>query len=579
MKKLHLKLSAIATCILFPLLFIFHKGKRTAYLFTFLVLVTLSSCYLNYYRTNTKPAIDATTVSKLSSESRYFIIHFRNSTNGLEQAYVKGDSLYGTIVPLPLQHSKYLYPQVNNENNRVKHIDKADALMEVHLYTNAENRLDDVMFSAPIGSFTRADIYELNKSATTTNHILSTVGIITTVALIVGTIAAIAAANAAAAVATGACNCPQVYMENNGDYSFASGLYSGAVYASLERMDYLPLNTIAPDAKNISFKIANGKNEEQFINKVELLQVNHLKGTNVLPDRHGNIIPYGVTHLPATATTNGKDDIIATLKATDNKYYSFNNAANENGFSDVILGFDKPEGTTNAKLIIHARNTYWGGLLHKEFLNLFGDNFEKWKDKQEKADPKELEKWQTDQAQPLMVYIKTKEGWKFIDYFPLIGNTASRDMIMELNTQNIPGEKIEIKLETAYRFWDIDFAGIDYSADEYFTTTVVEPEEAIKSDSTDQSTTLLNSDKTYTHLTGDDFVFFRYKVTAVPENNVPTYFLVSGGYYHSLEQITGKTNYNELYKFKKKAAFDHFSREKYKEAQDVAAIMNGIKQD
>ena len=53
---------------------------------------------------------------------------------------------------------------------------------------------------------------------------------------------------------------------------------------------------------------------------------------------------------------------------------------------------------TRQNLIIHARNTYWGGLVHKEFINLFGDDFEKWRAKQEKANPKELEQWQTDQA-------------------------------------------------------------------------------------------------------------------------------------------------------------------------------------
>ena len=108
MKKLHSKLSGITTYILFLLLFIFQKGKRNAYVFTFLILFTLSSCYLNFYRTNTKPSIDAGTVSKLSSESKYFIIHFKNSTNGLENVYVKSDSLYGTLVPLPTAHAKYL---------------------------------------------------------------------------------------------------------------------------------------------------------------------------------------------------------------------------------------------------------------------------------------------------------------------------------------------------------------------------------------------------------------------------------------------------------------------------------------
>ena len=211
--------------------------------------------------------------------------------------------------------------------------------------------------------------------------------------------------------------------------------------------------------------------------------------------------------------------------------------------------------------------------VHKNFIGLFGDNYEKWRAKKEQEDPAELEKWQTDQALPLMVYLKTAAGWKFVDYFPLIGNTASRDMIMEINTAGITTDQIEIKLETAYRFWDLDFAGIDYSPSQHFETAVIEPTQAVKTDGEDQKEILLQTDKQYSHLTGDQSISFEYKIAGPASNNVPSYFLVSGGYYHSLEPISGKTNYKELYKFRNKGAYDKFSRAKYQEAQDITAAL------
>jgi len=573
MKSSHFTPTGIATFIFFPLAFIFLRTrKKVVYAITFLLVITLSSCYLNFFRTGTRPSMDAATMSRLNSENKYFIVHFANSTNGLENVYLSGDSVYGKIVPLPVQHSKYLYPNSSSQKNRVKHADKPNALIEVHLYTNLERKNADSLFSAPRSSFNRADVYELNRSATKSNHILSTVGVIATVGLIVGTIAAIAAASAVANTAEG-CNCPQVYINNNnGEYSFASGLYSGAVYSTLERMDYLPLSAVAADAENISFKIANAKDEEQFINQVQLLQVNHLQNTNVLQDRHGNVFSYANTEPPSTASAIENDDIKNLIQQTDGKYYSFDNGANKNGFSDLVLNFNNPTHADKAKLIIHARNTQWGGLLHKEFINLFGDNFEKWREKQEKADPVKLQKWQTDQELPLMVYIKTTTGWKFVDYFPLIGNTASRDMIMEITTADITQSKMEIKLETAYRFWDVDFAGIDYSTSEELTINIIEPLHANKTDGTDQKEVLSGVDKQYTHLVNEEAISFDYQVAPATGNTVSTYFLISGGYYHSLEHITGKTNYGELYKFRKKGAFDKFSREKYQEVQDLIAM-------
>jgi hypothetical protein len=569
MKSFHSKLSVVAPFIFFPFLILFRKKNKIAYMFLAFIILTLSSCYLNFYRTNTQSSINADNISRLKSENKYFIIHFSDTICGLKEVYLNGDTLYGTLISLPEEHAKYLHPK-SNVKSIFKKKDKVNALAEVHLYTNTNFNNTDSVFSASLTSFNRTDVYEFNESATRQNHTLSTVGIIASVVVIVGVISiAIAAASINS---SSGCNCPQVYIENNGTYNFTSGLYSGAVYSTLERTDYLPLTAIPSDAKDISFKIANAKNEEQFINKVELLQVNHAAETNVLADRHGNIYSYEKTFAPTAALTDGNKDIKQVLTQTDKQYYSFDNNANKEGFSDIRLIFNKPKDAANAKLIIHARNTYWGGLLHKEFINLFGDDFEKWRAKQEAANPKDLEKWQTDQALPLMVYIKQNNEWKFVDYFQLIGNTASRDMIMQFDTKNISGDKIELKLETAYRFWDLDFAAIDYSNNQNFTTTVIEPAEAKKTDNTNEKQTLLNSDKEYVHLVNDESISFKYQIPS-SQTATATYFIVSGGYYHSLEQITGKANYNELLKFKKPAAFDKFSREKYKEAQDVAALM------
>jgi len=563
MKSLHSKLAGVAPFIFFPLIIILRKKRNAVYAFALLIMISFSSCFLTFYRTNSKPSIDSATASKLRSEKKHFIIHFSNTEKGFEDAYVSNDSLFGKIVPIPPSQTRYLHPKSGSNKNAVRHKYKDSTLMQVHLYINTALSENDSVFAASVSSFYRVDVYELNKGATTANHIVSVVGIV--------------AATLLAAAFIGfliECNCPQLYMENNGVYSFTSGLYSGAVYSTLERTDYLPLNTVPFDAKDISFKIANGKNEEQFINKVELMQVNHSKDINVLTDRHGNIFTYQKTVEPSSALTGGQNDMKGILKQTDEHYYSFNNDANEDGFSDVRLTFDKPANADHAKLIIHARNTYWGGLMHKEFVSYFGDDFEKWRAKQEQADPKDLEKWQTDQALPLMVYVKTNNGWKFVDYYQLVGNTASRDMIMKVDTKNIPGNSIKIKLETAYRFWDLDFAGIDYSDDQNFTIAVIEPAQVLKSDSTDASGDLKTDDKQYAHLQNDQFISFRYSPPQPAANTVASYFLVSGGYYHSIEQVTGKVNYNELFKFKNHGYFDKFSREKYKEVQDIADVLN-----
>jgi len=113
----------------------------------------------------------------------------------------------------------------------------------------------------PLSSICRTDVYELNKGATAANHVGTIIG----VTLLVTTI------SAAISIAV-ACNCPQLYVEDSGSYHFTNGLYSGAVYSTLERTDHVLLSNIPAGVENISFKIANGKEEEQFINQVQLLK-------------------------------------------------------------------------------------------------------------------------------------------------------------------------------------------------------------------------------------------------------------------------------------------------------------------
>lgn len=530
----------------------------------------LTGCYLTFFKTNTQPSIANDELNQLNNINKYIIIHFQNDIRALKDAYVSGDSLYGNIVPLPDEHSKYLHPPASSNKNRVKHKHKDVTLTEVHLYTNALRDTTDSVFVSKISSFNRADVYELNKGATNANHIISSVGIA------VGAVALISAivigSSGSKNNSSDTCNCPQLYMENNGTYSFTSGLYSGAVYSPLERTDYLPLKNTAINNDTLSFKISNANNEEQFINNVSLLQVIHSSNSSVLPDRHGAFYSYNSLQPPVHVGADKNNNIQNALQRTDEQYYSFDNTANSNGFSDVTLDFKKPP-TTQAKLVIHARNSFWGGLLHKEMLHYFGDNFEKWRAKQEKEDSKQLEKWLTDQALPLMVYVKQGNEWKFVDYFPMIGNTASRDMIMQIDTKNITGDKLQIKLETAYRFWDLDFAAMDYSENENFTVNNIQPQLAVKSNDADQKEALQRSDKIYTHLTDSDYISFRYYIP-LAENNSSSLFLVSGGYYHTLEQITGKTNYSALYKLQKAGGFDKFSREKYKEAVELTALLN-----
>ncbi len=551
MNSITSRLSGSSTLVFLPLYFIWRKKKKAVtIMLIFIVSFTISSCFLTFFNTNTKPKAESDILQKLQLEQKVFIIHFKDSIAELKNISIKNDTIEADITPLSKDHLKYLEPKIN-QPNPVKKIDKSIVFAEVHLYIlEAKNEIDKLKL--PLVSINRIDVYELDESATKSNRIISIIGV--TLAglfvILAGTIAV-------------ACNCPQIYINNNGQYQFNGGMYSGAVYTSLERTDYMPLGSLQPTDDLLKLRIGNMPDEEQFINSVQLLKVNHNTNTKVLVDRHGRIFSLKDPESPTAAILNEGSNAKEALLKVDQNYYSFNNAPANNNFGNVILTFKKPVGEGKVKLIINGKNSNWSGFIYNEFNDLFGTGINNWRKKQDNANPQLMEQWQKDQALPMMVYVKNGSDWKYADYFSLVGNTASRDMIMELDLGDSKDDNIQVKLETVFRFWDLDYAAVDFTENEIQSSLYLNPVKAEKTGSTNEINNLLTNDKQYTHLKGTETVSLEFEQPALNKNVATSYFLVGNGYYHSLKQYEGKTKALELLEFKNKGAFNAFSKDKY----------------
>ncbi len=548
MKPLTNRLSFVASLIFFPVLILWRKAGKHRPLAVLIALVLFTSCFQHYYRTHTQGSADETTLKMFQNSNKYFIIHFdSNRVLGIENVLVSDSRIEGKLVELTYEHSRYLHPSIG-KTNRVRKADKVATLLEVHLYTT-DPYINSQQISLPLSSFNRVDAYTFDEKATRTNHILSAVGLVVGVAIVTTTIVAIAAvsaANAAGEAAAGTCNCPRVYINNNGQYQFRSGVYSGAIYSSLERTDYLPLPASAINGNTCQLKVANVQNEKQFINRIQLMQVNHPAGTDVLADRHGNIFSYKDPQGPVAAIANKGSDIKQQLMSTDDEVYLFNGDKGENGFSNVVLTFNKPANASKAKLLIHGGNSLWSGYIYHSFAGLFGDAYDKWREAKDKSDPKEMEQWQTKQKLPIMVYIEKDGQWQFADYFAHTGNTASRDMIMELDVTGTREKEIKIKLETVYQFWKLDFAGIDFSNNATTASTLLNAVSAVKTNGSEEKENLNSCDKSYCHLGSDESVIVQFQVAPLFPSSISSYFLVSSGYYHNVQKYEGKTDFQAL---------------------------------
>lgn len=169
-------------------LFLFLKKSKAIKSITFLLImiVVFTGCFQHYYRTNTQKSAEAGIIDSLRNSNKYFIVHLRYNTMGLENVAVNGDKLEGNMVVLPEEHSKHLDPKPDKSNMFEKK-GKTAALLEVHLYT--DSRPDhETRLSLPLSSINRLDVYAFDEKATRKNRIFSVAGIAVSVALVVSVI-------------------------------------------------------------------------------------------------------------------------------------------------------------------------------------------------------------------------------------------------------------------------------------------------------------------------------------------------------------------------------------------------------
>ena len=85
--------------------------------------------------------------------------------------------------------------------------------------------------------------------------------------------------------------------------------------------------------------------EEQFINRMQLLQVTHPENSKVLIDRHGNVLTYEKLKTAQSAIINGNIEIAQQLSSLDNDQYLFDDEKTDKSLSQVLLAFKKPDET------------------------------------------------------------------------------------------------------------------------------------------------------------------------------------------------------------------------------------------
>ena len=359
-------------------------------------------------------------------------------------------------------------------------------------------------------------------------------------------------------------SCPFVYSENGTEINLEGEIYSGASATPVERDDYLWLKEIMPVDDHYRIRVTNEVKEIQNTNIAELMVIDHPPETGVIVDKYG--MPHSVEDIikPVTATNAYGTSIIGELTACDTSRY-ISDIRNDDLLMDTIaLSFDRPEGSTRAKLVISGKNTMWLDYTFTRFSDMFGNKYEKWKETRNKKPREEIQKWMLDQGILLSVYLETDSGYKFVDYYNVAGPAADRKDVLELDLSGISGDRVNVKLVSGVLFWEIDFAGIDFSADREVSTTMVKADYAMDEEGNDVSSLLQYDDDKY--LVQPDLnneACLRFRVPPVATGAERSVFLHSKGNYEPLREPKGKPDIKYLKTMLNPGVYTKFTKDHF----------------
>ncbi|WP_242131902.1 hypothetical protein [Aestuariivivens marinum] len=360
-------------------------------------------------------------------------------------------------------------------------------------------------------------------------------------------------------------SCPFVYVKSGDTYQFIGELYPGVLTENMQRDDYIPLGKYDDSNNDYSIKVTNELKEIQYTDLLELIVVDHPSDIQVLLDDQGNMYTFTNLIQPIHVLIDDLELDKETVFEKDNNFYAFNNTTEwDDNKRHIIIEFDAPEDPADAKLYLTAKNSMWLDYIFGKFNEQFGSYYQEFQVQQQTKTKEQSEKWIREQYIPLSVFVETSNGWQLIDEINTVGPLAFRDLVVPIDINLITQDRLRVKLETGFMFWEVDYVGIDYSENLPLSVNHISPYEAIDHNNNLVTKLITSEDNIYLAQpeVGDE-VIVNFNLENASDNDTHSIFLKNRGYYNYVREYEGEPNLEALRMFKRKGKFPDFSKSEY----------------
>lgn len=548
--------------------FTFLKRNRKLHL-VLSVLLTLAFLNLtvgcSYYKasemTTSKEEYIAK-INRINELNQYAIVHSDGQMWHLRDVNldINTETLNGTIAPLSDRHT-YKKPRKTKGANRYN-TEKQSPLDEIHFQVTSKITPDyGSSVSIPFDSIKSISLNKRDGGTEVAYFFLGTVGVLVGAFLII--------------LATKS-SCPFAYVQTDTGWQFIGELYPGMITENMQKDDFLPLGTYNLSSDVFVVKVTNELREIQYTDALELIALEHPENVEVLLDDSGNSHTFSQIQAPTRVTLDDFSEATEVALYKDEVPYAFNNVNNDitEARRYVEVEFDVPNQNADAKLYLRAKNSLWLDYIFGEFNKKFGTRYSEFQKQQQKRTGAESRQWIHDQHIPLSVYVQTDNRWELITSINTVGPLKYRNLVVPIDAKYFGKEKVKIKLETGFMFWEVDYVGIDFTPNMELKKLELSPKTAFDQEGNLVTKLVASTDKTYLvqpNIGDEVIVTFENETLS---HGTHSMFLKNRGYYNYKRDFSGTPDIQTLKQFKEKEQFTLYSMMEYQSLMEYQTTSN-----
>jgi hypothetical protein len=333
-------------------------------------------------------------------------------------------------------------------------------------------------------------------------------------------------------------SCPLIYSWNGREWTLDSGTFGGAIMPILARTDVDNLDHLQAVDGRLRLRMANELNETDYVDAISILAVDHAADVTVAPASDGTVHTLGRLESPVSVMDDQGISALDRVAQVDGWNWESrpivrdlsDDAAMRDG---ITLTFAKPRGVAAATLVVDGNNSPWAAYLIQEFVGAHGRSTQAWYDSVN-ASPAEARRLGARMASEgfLDVQLRIDGEWEHQDFIWEAGPEIVKRQVLRLDLSRVPGDSVEIRLESAPMFWLIDRVAVDFSPEQPVLAREIHPSRAVTHRGEDVLGKLGLIDRLYHVLETGDRTELTFEVPPVQQGMARSYLLRSHGWYH-----------------------------------------------